>query len=94
MADTVQQFLGDGDGPATVGQRPETRGPVLVMARQVAANWRVSREGDLVVFQIGNSGPIRVRWADAAKIGHAMLTKAVEAKVQAGDMGRPVELRG
>lgn len=93
MPETVHDFLGDGDGPATEGQPESTRGPLLVMARPVTANWRVSREGELVVLQIGNLPPIRIRWEAAMRFGHAIMAKAVEGKVQAGCMGKRIEVR-
>lgn len=93
MARTVEDFLGDGDGPATEGQKEETRGPLLIMARPVEANWRVSREGEVVVLQIGNLSPLRIRWEGALLFAQAVASKAVEAKVQAGAVGKRLEAR-
>lgn len=92
MPKTVQDFLGDGDGPACAGAPEENKGPLLIMTRQITANWRVSREGNLVVITVGNLPPIRLRWEAAASFGHAISTKAFEAKVQAGDMGKRNEI--
>lgn len=87
---TVQEFLGDGDGPATAGQLPT--GPHFIMARQVQANVRVSREGELVVLQLGNV-VIRLRWQDAIRLGSWLGCKGYEAKVQAGALGKVIEVR-
>lgn len=85
MTRTIEQFLGDGDGPACDGAPEAARGPLLIMTRQVTANWRVSREGELVVIQIGNLPPLRIKAAGAALFGQAIMVKAHEAKMLSGE---------
>ena len=68
-------LLGDGDGPA------------IRMARQTSGSVRVTREGEVVALQIGNS-IVRFKHQDAMRIGQWLMNKAYEAKVLADDKSR------
>lgn len=67
--------LGDGDGPA------------IRVARQTTGDVRVTREGEVVALQIGNS-IVRFKYKDAMRIGTWLQQRAFEAKVLADDKAR------
>lgn len=71
----LANLFGDGDGPAVIASRPTTE------------NVRVSREGEIVVLQIGNSA-IRMKYKTAMTIGHWLMVKGTEAKFLASDTKR------
>jgi len=73
--------LGDGDGPA-IG--PNKSGPSFIVTRQVTGQIRVEREGELVVLRLGTT-IVRLKHADAIRVGHWLMSKGIEAKIQAGD---------
>lgn len=91
-AKTIAEFLGDGDGPATAGQKEETRGPLLIFPKQQQTNWRIGREGLVVTLTLGTT-TLRIPWKEAIPFFHAGMAKAFEAKVLAGEMGKQVEVR-
>lgn len=77
--ETIQDKLGDG------------RGPTFIIPHKVEARVSVGREGELVVLRFGTT-VIRLHWKDALRVGMWTCAKAHEAKVLAGEMGKPFEV--
>lgn len=91
MPKTFQEFLGDGDGPR-VSPEAVKAAPLVVALPPVTKQITVSREGELVVLRIGNASPIRFPYKEAIRLGHWLMVKGTEAKAQAGDMGKRIEV--
>lgn len=79
MSGDFATLLGDGNGP--------TVKPAIHVARQTEGRVSVTREGEIVALQIGNS-IVRFAYRDAMRIGTWMQQRAFEAKVLADDKSR------
>lgn len=64
-------------------------GPAIHVAKQTVQNVRVTREGTLVVLQIGNSA-LRMPWKTAMTVGQWLLSRGTEAKFLDGETQRLV----
>ena len=61
--------------------------PAIHVARQTVENVRVTREGTLVVLEIGG-GMLRMQWRTAMTIGQWLMARGTEAKFLDGETKR------
>lgn len=62
----LANLLGDGDGA----------GLLIRKVRSVTSGVKVSREGEMVLVQIGNADPVRLRWKTAIEEGQVLMREA------------------
>jgi hypothetical protein len=84
MSGDFATLLGDGNGPAVLKSDAQ---PAIHVARQTEGRISVTREGEVVALQIGNS-IVRFTYKDAMRIGTWLTQRAFEAKVVADDKSR------